>query len=80
MSNIVWPCGGHKYEDVGVVFGACHDIEVGKLRAALKELTNALVVLDESRGEPVWPGQREAVDELHRLIRLGLAETEKEKP
>ncbi len=71
MSNIVWPCGGHKYEDVGVVCGACHDVEVERLRAALRELTNALVCIDEVRCEPVWPGQQESVDELHRLIRLG---------
>lgn len=38
MISIVWPCGGHNYEDVGVVCGACHDAEAQRLRAIIAEL------------------------------------------
>ena len=39
MTEIVWPCGGHKYDDVGVVCGACHDAEVSRLKAQLASMT-----------------------------------------
>ena len=40
--HVQWPCGGHKYKDVGLVCGACHDSEVASVRAEVERLRAAL--------------------------------------